>query len=263
MSPLSDQEKEMIAQWAEGLTQHEDIPKRDFAFHLMANCEVSDERILEILERNRTFSQSALEHIQKTLKGNETTAQLDGYLLGVAAKLLTEERVPSRDRGRHMLITLARSEEDWEAISQRFSEAEVADLRQGVIERFLGECPDGGALTLFIENVVATCLNSIQSAKKEQVHQEASHMHWVLTCLERAGNEAGLSRASSLFMGKFGSELPYSVQSRLYAKFPPEPAPTEGSKKRQEPKETNAQVAERLGVSKRQVAKMRARGELL
>src|SRR3989344_6595805 len=111
LSPLSAEEKEMVAVWAEGLTQHEDVTKRDFAFHLMANCRISGERILIILGRNKTFSQSVLEHIEKVLGGSDMVLQLEQYLAEVAEKLLTEERIPSRDRGRHMLMTLARTDD--------------------------------------------------------------------------------------------------------------------------------------------------------
>lgn len=266
LSPLSDEEKEMVAQWAEGLTQKEEVSDRDFAFHLMANCGVPGERILGILEQNKTFSRSALEHIQQVLGGSEAVSQLDEYLFEVAEKLLMEERVPSRDRGRHMLMTLARTEDHWQQLAFRFSSREISDLRQRVIERFLQECPDGAALALFVENVVKMCLDCIRAATKEGVHQEASHMHWVLTCLERVDDKTGLSQAAALFTSKF-SALPHSVQYRIQSLFPPKLVQTTSTRsawgtKPQEPKETNAQVAARLGITKRQVAKMRAKGEL-
>lgn len=71
MSPLSDTEKEMVAGWASETTGDEDVSNRDFAFHLMANCKVPATRILEILEQNKTFSRSALEHIQRMFGAND------------------------------------------------------------------------------------------------------------------------------------------------------------------------------------------------
>lgn len=226
LSPLSNDEKEMVTRWAEGLTQKEDVSGRDFAFHLMAKCGVPGERIIGILERNKTFSRSALEHIQKVLGGSEVIPQLDDYLFEVAEKLLTEERIPSRDRGRHMLMTLARSEDHWEQLAFRFSGREVSDLRQRVIERFLEECPDGAALTVFVENVVKMCLDCIRAAAKEDVHKEAPHMHWVITCLERQGKDE-IQKAANVFSEKFGTRaLPRSVKYRIKSVLCPEPPPS-------------------------------------
>lgn len=214
--PLSDEEKEMVARWAEGLTQDQDVSKRDFAFHLMVSCEVPTERILIILERNKTFSRHALEHIHQTLQASGPVQRLDSYLREVAETLLGGEAISPRDRGRHMLMTLARTEDDWHSLARRFSETEISDLRQRVLERFLQECPDGAALTLLVENVVKMCLDRIHGAAEEDVHKEASHMHWVLTCLERAKREADIPEAASFFERKFGSTLPLSVQYRIF-----------------------------------------------
>src|SRR3972149_1225478 len=90
LSPLSDEEKVMVARWAESLTQDQDVSNRDFAFHLMVNCEVSAERIITILETNKTFSRNALEHIQQMLQANGRLQQLDSYLHEVAETLLSE-----------------------------------------------------------------------------------------------------------------------------------------------------------------------------
>lgn len=215
LSPLSDEEKEMVAQWAEGLTQDQDVSNRDFAFHLMVNCEVSAEGIIAILEKNKTFSRHALEHIQQMLQVSGAIQQLDSYLREVAETLLGGEAISPRDRGRHMLMTLARSEDDWQTLARRFSETEISDLRQRVLERFLQECPAGAALTLFVENVVKMCLDCVRGAAKEKVHKEATHMHWVLMCLERAERKAELSQAVSLFKNKFGTSLPRSVQYKI------------------------------------------------
>lgn len=226
LSPLFDEEKEMVARWAEGLTQAQDVSNRDFAFHLMVNCEVPAKRILMILEQNQTFSRRALEHIQQMLQTNGPVQQLDDYLHKVAETLLDGEQIPSRDRGRHMLMTLARTTDDWSMLARRFSETEVADLRQKVLERFLQECPDGAGLTLFVENVVKMCLDCIHNATEQNAHKEASHMHWVLTCLERVDQRVELAQVASLFKNRFGLRLPRSVQYRVEGLFPKVPMRT-------------------------------------
>jgi hypothetical protein len=296
LAPLSDEEKEMIAQWAENLAQakneEENVSNRDFAFHLMANCGVPGERILGILERHKTFSRSALEHIQKVLGGDETAQKLDDYLFEVAEKLLTQERIPSRDRGRHMLITLACTSDQWVLLACRFSMREISDLRQRVIERFVRECPDGEGLSMFCRNVVEMCLQSIRNAAKQDVHKEASHMHWVLTCLKREDKQEEIVNFNALLINKFSLQaLPRSVRGRVESLLMPKApdmndlleegmawlradedrcnaiftptsaqAPTYITKPVST--ETNAQIAARLGISKRQAAKLRQEGKL-
>jgi hypothetical protein len=268
LSPLSDEEKEMVAQWAESMTGGEDVSDRDFGFHLMANCKVSAERILGILEQNKTFSRSALEHIQQVLGVGEPIQQLNTYLYEVAETLLKSEEIRPRDRGRHMLMTLARTRDDWFNLARRFSEKEIGDLRQRVIERFLNECSDQAALTLFINRVDMFCLGCIELAERHEVHKEASHMHWVLMCLEVAlDKEEHLRNFVALLERKFGMRtLPHSVRWKIESMLP---RPTDRAAQQSSPpvlkkvySETNAQVAARLGISKRQVAKMRANGEI-
>lgn len=283
MSPFSDEEKEMIVQWASNQAKDTDVSDRDFAFHLMANCKVSAERILAILKENRTFSRGALEHIQQALDTGESTQQLNHYLYEVADELLKGREIRPRDRGRHMLMTLARTEDDWQILAKRFSGEEIPDLRQRVIERFLRECPDGTALRLFADNVVMMCLECIRNVNMDNVgwlnaiHKEASHMHWVLMCLERLGppKGQGLMHVAVMFKSKFGDALPRSVRWKIEPFLPvvlvrpvmpaADVAVFRGAPVRKSisaPVETNAQIAARLGITKRQAAKLRARGEL-
>ncbi|MEK7080404.1 MAG: hypothetical protein AAB925_01045 [Patescibacteria group bacterium] len=215
MSPFSDQEKEVIARWADRATGDEDVSDRDFAFHLMANCNVPATRILGILEQNKTFSRSALEHIQTALGSGEALLRLDEYLSEVAEKLLAEERIPSRDRGRHMLMTLARSSERWAQLAFQFSDREISDLRQRVIERFLAECPEGDALTIFADNVVKMCLGKIGSesgAIPERI--DVTHMHWVFMCLERIGDSGRILASARAFRKRFVG-LPLSILDKV------------------------------------------------
>lgn len=268
LSPLSDEEKEMVAQWAQNMTGGEDVSDRDFGFHLMANCKVPAARILGILEQNKTFSRSALEHIQQVLGVGESIQQLNTYLYEVAETLLKSEEIRPRDRGRHMLMTLARDEADWFVLADRFSVEEISDLRQRVIERFLNECPRSEGALLFINNVVKMCFNSIDAAAKEDVHKEASHMHWVLMCLELVDEKEKHVRSFvAKLESKFGMRtVPHSVRWKIESMLP---KPAERVAQQGPPpvvkkvfSETNAQVAARLGITKRQVAKMRANGEL-
>ncbi len=215
LSPLTNEEKAMIVEWAEGAVQDEETSNRDFAFHLMVNCEVSVEQILSVLEQHKTFSRNALEHIQELLEGSGPVEKLDEYLREAAETLIKGEQISPRDRGRHMLMTLARTSDDWQALTKRFSQTEITDLRQKVLERFLEECRNDVALTLFVDNVVNMCMTGIRAAEKVDVHQEASHMHWVLTCLGRLERKTELAQAALLFRTKFGSSLPRSVQWRV------------------------------------------------
>ena len=215
MSPFSDEEKEMVFQWANNQAKSADVSGRDFAFHLMAGCNVPAERVLAILKENRTFSRSALEHIQTIFGANDPIQQLNEYLFGVAEELLINVEVRPRDRGRHMLMTLASTDSDWQCLALRFSTNEISDLRQRVIERFLQECPDVVALRTFADNVVRMCLEKIETADLESVHGEASHMHWVFICLERIEATDRISSVAYLFANKFGTALPWSVRRRV------------------------------------------------
>ena len=86
-------------------------------------------------------------------------------------------------------------------------------------------------------------------------------MHWVLMCLERVARKAELSQAASWFKSKFGTALPRSVQYKIENLLFPR-APMRIVRGAKPPGETNAEVAARLGITKRQVAKMRAKGEI-
>jgi len=262
--PLSDAEKMIVAQWAKDLTEDQEVSHRDFAFHLMVNCGVPKATILQILEQNKTFSRGALEHIQRSFQGEDAICQLDDYLHGVADHLLCQTRIPSRDRGRHMLITLARTEtDDWQSLAVRFSQREISDLRQKVIERFLAECPEGAALEHFVDNVVKMCLDCIRQSVKEDVHKEATHMHWVITCLKRVNRSVELSQAVSLLQLKFGMALPSSVRLRIQDQFTVSRPRTPVSRGPHWHGESIAQIAERLGISKSEVRRRKQAGEVL
>ena len=215
LRPLTEDEKAAVVQWVGNFSRDEEGSKRDFAFHLMVNCEVPAEIIISILEEKRVFTRTVLEHIQQVLRADGSIERLDSYLAGVAGTLLLEDRVPSRDRGRHMLMTLAKTAPDWEILAERFSVVDIADLRQQVIERFLSECPEGDELTYFAQNVAGMCLASVRAAKPEDVHKEASHMHWTLTCLSRLNRKDDFRAACRLFAAKFGNSIPQSVRWRF------------------------------------------------
>ena len=304
MSPFSDQDKEMIARWADKTTGDEDVSDRDFAFHLMANCKVPAARILGILEQNKTFSRSALEHIQQVLDADDSINQLNNYLGDVADELIKSTEVRPRDRARHMFITLSKNTgHNWYLLALRFSVDEIHDLRQRVIDRFLSECPEGSALTTFVDNVVKMCIEKIEAAGLDAVHKEASHMHWVFMCLERIGARDRISSAAHLFANKFGTALPRSVRWKIDPFVPVVPRVAQRIVRPQLPiphmpmswarpvvrheekpvepplvwqprsvspvpvltngdRETNAQIAARLGVTKEEVLKMKRHGLL-
>jgi hypothetical protein len=119
-----------------------------------------------------------------------------------------------------MLMMLAKTEGEWLALAERFSTTEISDLRQKVLERFVQECNEEViALPLFVENVVKMCLERIRKEFDRSgtfgVHLVASHMHWVITCLERTDDQKGLTSAAVLFRGKFDKYLPHSVSGRI------------------------------------------------
>jgi len=214
MSPFSDEEKNLIVSWATNQAQDTDVSDRDFTFHMLANCHIPADRILAILEENRTFSRSALEHIQQIFGTNDPIQQLNSYLAEVAKELLKNIEIRPRDRGRHMLMTLARTEEDWQVIATRFSVDEIADLRQRIIERFLQECPDGEALRMFVENIVKMCLAKIGSESGAWPSRlDVTMMHWVISCLERVGDSGRLMACARAFRDRF-TRL-YSVGGRV------------------------------------------------
>jgi hypothetical protein len=112
-------------------------------------------------------------------------------------------------------MTLAQSEADWLALANRFSKTEIADLRQRVIERFLEECPKGKALKLFAVNTMKMCIYSISLATAYDVHRQASHMHWVLSCLTELDNKAVIFQEIVVLFNKKFDKLPLSVQGRI------------------------------------------------
>ncbi len=214
--PLSDEEKEMIICWAEEMAQGQNVSNRDFAFHMMVNCKIPAERIVVILEKNKTFSRGALDHIQQMFRDNGQIGWLDGYLTETAEILLAKRKKSLRDKGRHILMTLARTEEYWLCLARRFStEPNIFDLRQKVISRFLEECPDGVALTLFAKNIVNMCSSCIFDATKKDVYKETPHMHWILMCFKRMESAREFFQAASLFKDKFGNTLPRSLKWKI------------------------------------------------
>lgn len=218
LGPLSEEEKAMVLAWANRSTLTEEVSDRDFAFHFLVNCEVSPTDILRLLEKNRTFSRSALEHIQKMLQGSESAGQFNNYLRKTAEALIIEDLVSSRDRGRHILMTVAQTEEEWKALAERFSRSEFSDLRQRVLERFLEECLSRSALELFTENVVKTCMAKITAGTEKEV----TYAHWALNCLERIGNKSELAVVARLIASHF-PRIPASLHWRVHPFLHPQP----------------------------------------
>jgi hypothetical protein len=219
MMPFQSDEINIVYDWAVETTgqQRVDVSDKDFAFHLLVNCGVPADVILELLERNGTYSRGALEHIQQILTGDHS--KFDQYLRQVADGLVKEERVPSRDRGRHIYMTLAKTPEDWRAVAKQFTE-NFSDLRQRVIERFLRECGDEQAAESFCRVVIDQCLGLIDEA--ETAHAVASQMHWVISCAERVSWKWNLKEVVGSFTD-FGRALPMSVRSRIPVSARPMP----------------------------------------
>lgn len=218
LSPLSEREKDIIVQWARGVAAQENILSRDFAFHLMVNCGVPMEDILTLLEAYRTSSKSVLNHIQGSVVASFDQKRFDCHLAWVAETMIGDEDLRSRDFGRHMLMNLASTPEDWQNLAKRFSEEQSFDLRQAVIERFLRGCSDESARETFANNVIRTCFDSIDAAEVNAVHREAPHMHWILICYRALGRDDLVEPAFQSFVEKFGFfSLPYSIRCQIGA----------------------------------------------
>lgn len=217
LAPLNAEEIELIIAWAKVQLKNDSVAARDFAFHLMASCGVPGNEILDILKQFKTYSENALSHIREVLGAGVAAVELDKYLVEVAEKLLTEERVASRDRGRHVLMTLAKAEDQWLQLATRFTQSEISDLRQNVIERFISDCPDGQALDLFSGNVCAMCLGRLIELDENENRLAVSYAHWVITCRERQGKIDKIREAGKIFEMRFGRDFPRSVEYRLAA----------------------------------------------
>jgi hypothetical protein len=215
LKPLSDLEKELMLETAGKLTASQEISEKDFGFHMLVSCEIDPKEILSLLEKNKTFSRSALDHIQQMFGNNSPEAFLD-YQYEVAEELLQSDRIPSRDRGCHIHITIASTPEEWHELADRLSDEEnIWDLRQRVLERFLTDCKDEAALKLFVGRVVEYCMEKITTASIYEVHSVTSYMHWVITSLTRIGATDELNVKTSFFTEKFGWSLPWSLKTRI------------------------------------------------
>lgn len=218
LKPLSNLEKELVLEAARKLTASDEVSERDFGFHMLVSCEIDPKEILALLEKNRTFSRSALEHIQQMFGSSSPEAFLD-YQYEVAEELLQSDRIPSRDRGCHIHITIASTPEDWQELADRLSDEEnIWDLRQRVLERFLTDCKDEEALKLFVSRVVDYCMEKITATYN--VHEVASYMHWVITCLQRVGATDELNMKTTAFTQRFGQSLPRSLKTRITGEQP-------------------------------------------
>ncbi len=201
----------------------EEVSDRDFVFHLLVGCQIEGGKILELLERHKTFSQHALERITELLSHHgELQGRIDAYLKEVAEALIREDRVPSRDRGRHMLMTVAQTPTEWQWLAQRFSVASMTDLRQRVLYRFLEECRDPVALIFLTENVIRWCMAELNKSVVCETW-EATMMHWVISCLEKLGRTEALQAAAVSFQNKFGDAMPRSVRFRIQFFLPVTP----------------------------------------
>lgn len=221
--PLFEAEKQAVVNWAERAVETEEVSDRDFVFHMLVSCGVDGSTILGLLERHKTFSKHALERITELLSHHgELQGRTDAYLKEVAEALIREDRVQSRDRGRHMLMTVAQTWTEWQELAQRFSVAEVTDLRQRVLYRFLEECRDPGALTTLAENVTRWCMAELNRSIVCETW-EATMMHWVISCLEKMGRNEALQAAAVSFQSRFGNAMPRSVRFRIQSFLPVTP----------------------------------------
>lgn len=218
LKPFNQAEKDLVLEKVGELTGSEDVSNKDFGFHLLVSSEIDSTKVLSLLEQNKTFSRSALDHIRQMFGSNVPEAFVD-YQYEVAEDLLQSDRIPSRDRGCHMLITLAGTPEEWHDLADRLTDEEdIWDLRQRVLERFLSDCKDETAIKLFVDRVVEYCMTKINEAVSP--HEVASHMHWIITSLKRIGATGDLEAKGALFQQKFGYRLPRSIWARIKGREP-------------------------------------------
>lgn len=210
--PLTESEQSALLTWAERAVEAREVSRRDFIFHLMLSCGTALERILELLQRHRTFSRKVLEDIQQMVAGGSSEAVFRQYQADVAETLLKGDDVRTRDHGCHLLMTIARGA-DWAGLAERFSVAAVDDLRQHVYERFLDECPDVATTTTFVDNVIAYCWAQIEVSGSG--HDVSRYLHWIITGHEKLGRKDDLAEAAREFRRRFPESLPNSLLLRL------------------------------------------------
>ena len=220
---MSAIEIEMIYEWAEGVAARENafFSNNDFACFMMVKCGVTVPKIMAFLRKYTRHGRYILDKIEDTLQNNRIG--FDQYLKRTAERLITYERVRDRDRGYHILISIAITSKDWIMLAERLSgENGLDDLRQRVLERFLLECADRDALAYFCDNVIEDCFFDITEFREtegpKKVERVTDHvtarMHWLINCALCMIWEEDIEDAIELFE-EFGNNLPESVRKRI------------------------------------------------
>jgi len=132
-----------------------------------------------------------------------------------AEELIKSPYASYRDRGRHILMELATTDEEWQALAFRFTSLEFNDLRNGVIDHFLKSAPKSSS-EMFVRKMVVRCKICIRdiTSKKEIYGDGSKYMHWILNCLSTLGNDEMLTSGISFLQSHF-RELPIPIQKRL------------------------------------------------
>ncbi|MEI7741609.1 MAG: hypothetical protein WCJ29_03825 [bacterium] len=215
MLPLNADEKFLVLTWADRLflTQDEsDISDRDFTFHVLVNCEIPFDAILVQLKKHPTRSREALERLFEAASGTEDArSAFDAYCAESAEALTKMDRMQSRDRGRHMMITSAKTPEDWLQLANRLTGPDLHDLRQRVLERFLNECRNPVALQFMKDRVNEKC-TAVITAAGECNRETAMYIHWMIRCAKApVENKKELEKTATFLNSLFGYNLPKSV----------------------------------------------------
>ena len=120
-----------------------------------------------------------------------------------------------RDKGRHLLMDMAHTDDEWRALTFRFIFLEFSDLRKGVVDRFLHSAPPP-VLREFVEEMVSKCKFCLRDiSSREELYKNTKYMHWILNCLSVLGDKEMLESETAFLRSRFGHRLPTPIKKRL------------------------------------------------
>lgn len=214
LNPLGDKEIGELIEW--GKRWIIDPSWKDFVLISLVRCGIPFRQIFCIIKENsvREFQSPYFHNI---LQGEHT----DDFLPAVRqmAEGFAGAPIPAtRDRGRHILMMLTQTPDEWKLLAIGLSNQEVfSDLRQKVLIHFLQECPDGEYLTFFCKEIAQRCKDVLVLYKRKHFYgDEITKMHWLLMCADRLGDKNAITQAIFFLKQTFGfSSLPRDLRKRI------------------------------------------------
>lgn len=134
-----------------------------------------------------------------------------------AEELIQSAGERHRDKGRHLLMDSASTEEEWSALAFRFTTLEFFDLRGGVVDRFLATAPLQ-ARDEFARAIVERCKRHLRDlSTKEEIYGEGLvRMQWMLNALVTLGDREESLVGLSFLRSRFGERLPTPIKHRIH-----------------------------------------------